>query len=544
MDTLDYLKALQRRWRVIVAATIIGLLVGAAITRFEGDPEPVQRTWEATTVLIPVGDLAGTGLPAFGQTSNIQVAAAVTTFDGVAGRAADALAYEGDPSDLASRVSAFVDRDTGLLRITATTTPAPRARELADAFATGLQAYLTGQQRQLIQARIADIDGGLAVLQRRIETLTGRLETPVNDQATAALQSALEERDGLLSQRRDLAQIEPTSGLRTVFRSDPVPIAITGFRAPTSPLFRLALGGILCLALGIALALVLERFDTRIRTRETAAARFGLPVLSEIPLLRGRARSTIVTAEEPNSASTEAFRLLALEVQQGVMPRGEDGARDGAAVPEILLVTSPGPTEGKTTVAANLAVALAEMGKRVIVLSCDLRRPRIHRLFDVPSEDGIVAALEGPADGSVLNGHLRATAFTGVEIVPTGPPPDRPGELVSSPRLGAVIREARALSDVVVIDAPPVLPVSDVAHLLPEVDAVLLVARVGRTTEGAAAKAVELLRRLEAPLTGVVLNGVAETLLTRSYKGYQTAGERVLFSDAQPEPETSSSVTE
>jgi capsular exopolysaccharide synthesis family protein len=181
------------------------------------------------------------------------------------------------------------------------------------------------------------------------------------------------------------------------------------------------------------------------------------------------------------------------------------------------LVTSPGPADGKTTVVANLAASFAMRGYRVVILSCDFRRPRIDMLLGVPNGSGLAEALQSP-NGAKL--EMKPTSLTGVRMIPSGAPPERPAELLGSEKMRSIIQDARANSDLVLIDSAPILTTSDPADLVQEVDAVLLVARAGRTTPEVGERTGILLKRLGAPVVGVVLNASTEITTPRNYYGY------------------------
>jgi capsular exopolysaccharide synthesis family protein len=195
--------------------------------------------------------------------------------------------------------------------------------------------------------------------------------------------------------------------------------------------------------------------------------------------------------------------------------------------PQVILVSGPGPGEGKSTVVANLAAAFAEVGKKVLILSCDLHRPTIHLMFGVPNSRGLTDALRSQRDGSaIVNGQGWRTPIPNVRLVPSGIVPEKPGELLSSPLMRQVIAQAREVADIVLIDTAPILASSDATHLFPLVDAVLVVGRAGRTTALSAQRSSELLLRLGAPVVGAALNGSTEAALPRGYYGYYYAQRR------------------
>jgi capsular exopolysaccharide synthesis family protein len=179
-------------------------------------------------------------------------------------------------------------------------------------------------------------------------------------------------------------------------------------------------------------------------------------------------------------------------------------------------VTSALAAEGKTTTLSNLAVTFAKGGQRVIVLCCDLRRPRVHEFFGLDNRIGFTSVLFGE---SPLQEAIQDVPSDGLplRLVASGPLPPNPAELLSSNRAASVIEALHERCDLLLIDSPPVLPVTDALVLAGLVDGVLLVGDSGATTKRSLGRAVELLRQVDAPLVGGVLNGVG----ARTEYGYQ-----------------------
>ena len=202
--------------------------------------------------------------------------------------------------------------------------------------------------------------------------------------------------------------------------------------------------------------------------------------------------------------------------------------------PKTIVVTSPEARDGKTTVAANLAVAYAEVGRRVLVLSCDLRRPDIDRLFGVPDKPGLAEALSAigntdPDERFDLLPYIGLPTMVMVAVMPSGAASDRYVELLGSEQMERLLERARAIADVVVLDCAPLLVASDVVPLLAHADAVVVVARAGKTRSELAARTTELLTRLGGKVVGVVLNDATESsapLKRHRYYRYYRAPKR------------------
>jgi capsular exopolysaccharide synthesis family protein len=250
------------------------------------------------------------------------------------------------------------------------------------------------------------------------------------------------------------------------------------------------------LPLGAGLAFLRERFDDRLRGRvdlETHAGAAVLAVVPRVPSWRDTADSPVVTLVEPKSAAAEAYKTLRTSVLFAAAQRGM----------ETLLVTSSHAMEGKSSTTANLGVALAQSGKRVILVSADLRKPRLHRFFRAQNGTGLTNVLAGEKNA------LEVLNWVGVEnlrLLPSGPVPGNPAELLGSEAMAGLLRELQDAADFVLIDAAPVLPVADAMTLTPFVDAILFVADARRTTRGAIAQARQQLDQVNARVIGTVLN--------------------------------------
>jgi capsular exopolysaccharide synthesis family protein len=280
---------------------------------------------------------------------------------------------------------------------------------------------------------------------------------------------------------------------------------------------------------GAILVLLLERFDRRIRTKLSAEQHFDLPVLGEVPVIPRRFRRGITAVARPKSPPAEAFRLLAAAVQRATENgHAEDGEAPGG---RTIIVTSAGPSEGKTTITANLGAALAERGDRVLVLSCDMRRPALGRFLGIPEAPGLADAIRSTNGHSTLSQYRRETDVYRLSVVASGTAPSNPGEMLSSGRMRTLLAEGRRNNDVVLLDTPPILVASDAAPLIPEADGVLLVACAGTTTTEVAERVTDTLRRLGAPLVGVALNRSADMPRPAHYRPARyEAGDREAWS--------------
>ncbi len=199
----------------------------------------------------------------------------------------------------------------------------------------------------------------------------------------------------------------------------------------------------------------------------------------------------LITITDPRSPVAEAYRRLRTNL--------EFASLDSSL--RTLLVTSAGPDEGKSTTLSNLAVSIAQAGRRVILVDGDLRHPRLHELFGLDNRQGLTTVV-GQASGDI---PLQESGVNGLRVLAAGPLPDIPADLIASPAVETLIATLREQADIVLFDAPPVVTVTDAAVLASKVDGVLLVINAGRTRREYAQRAKALLAQVHARVIGAVL---------------------------------------
>lgn len=280
--------------------------------------------------------------------------------------------------------------------------------------------------------------------------------------------------------------------------------ASPAFRVGTTLRQKIVLGVLVGLLLGLGGAFFLEYLDQTIKNAGDVERVIGVPVLGLIPYDAAMGRSgngkramiTIVTRQGTDQPAAEAFRALRTNV-----------TFVGAEKPlQFMSVTSPGPGEGKSTTAANLAAALAQGGQRTLLIDGDLRRPLIHRAFALVQEPGLTDVLAGRA---AAREAVRPEVAPGLDVLPSGSIPPNPSELLGSAAMHSLIGDLRRDYHYIIIDTPPTLPVTDASVVASSADAAILVIKSGDTEESAAQRALEQLRRVHARIAGAVLNGVS-----------------------------------
>ncbi len=254
----------------------------------------------------------------------------------------------------------------------------------------------------------------------------------------------------------------------------------------------LVLSALAGLVFGCLLAVIAEGLDTTLQTPDDIVTYTGLDLLGVVPRLDG-AGEAIVTLAAPRSPAAETYRLLRSNITFAL-----SDAPGGA-----LLFTSATVGEGKSIVIANLAIAFAQAGQRVLVLESDLRRPRLRQLFQRDKQKGLAEVLAGEAKPEEV---VQQSGVPGVEFVACGKQPPNPADLLGSPAMSSVLQELRGRADIVLLDSPPALAVADAALLAGQVDHVLVVCEAGRTTREALAEMRRLIENARGHVLGVILN--------------------------------------
>ena len=413
-------------------------------------------------------------------------------------------------------ISAGASGSEDILMLTAVDTDPRRAAAVANAYAEEYVEYRrtqgiegTEEAQAELQRRIADIEKQVQDIDLQIIAAPPAQREAVRE-ATSAQRSQLQ--NNVYSLRQQLDQLQSAanvegSGLQVLGKAS-VPLE------PFSPTpERNGLQGLLVgLVLGLGLAFLVDYLDDRIRSKEDLErAAGGLTVLGLIPAVSGwrnRKDARLISLEDPTAEASEAYRTLRTSLQFLGLDRPM----------RTLQMTSPVKAEGKSTTMSNLAVSFARAGQRVIVVDCDLRRPRLHQFFGAHNDVGFTSVLLGDAPLSAALQDVGGEE--NLRVLASGPLPPNPSELLSSRRTVEVLTALQADADVVLLDSPPVLPVSDSLALSARVDATLVVVSARESRRKQLHRALELLEQVDAPIIGMVLNGVGrESRFGRAY-GY------------------------
>ncbi len=508
LELRDYLLVLRRR-RVIVVLTMV-VVVGVALV------------------------LSYTQTPVYSATAKLRIEprAGISVFDTTNNQASGFSQFipteievlKGDPvQDIvreklksAPPVAVRQVGITAVVQIVSQSTNPRQAAAVANAYADaykehrrqqGINEALAAQGE--VKSKIDDLGVEIADLDRQIGPDPGPGEASLQAQRVLLLEQQSLFQDNL---NRQQINTELINGGAEVVRSAAVPSTPIKPTPRRTAILALVVGTLL----GVGLAFLVEYLDDSIPTQETLQQITGaVPVIGLIPEVPGwktKEKSRLVAMESPRSVPAEAYRALRTAIDFIALDHPM----------RTLQVTSPGQGEGKTTTLANLGITLATAGKRVVIVCCDLRRPRIHEFFGLDNTVGFTSTLLGerPVSAAMQN----VPGVPRLRLLASGPLPPNPSELLSSRRTADVFAALAADADIVLIDAPPVLPVTDALVLFRHVDATLMVFSAGTTTRKEAAAAMAKVRQVDGPVVGAVLNGVkAES--GYGYGGYSSRYE-------------------
>jgi polysaccharide biosynthesis transport protein len=402
-------------------------------------------------------------------------------------------------------VSASEVGQTNVIAITATSEVPSRASLIANLYSNAFAQYRQAVASQSLTNAEAQLRSQISSLGKQLNSFGGNTNSP---EASALLnqQAVLKEQ---------LAQMQVSGAVDT---GDVA--LVTPAQTPTSPsspkpVLDALLGLVGGLALGLGAAFLRESLDDRLTSKEAAEHAGGAPVLAMTPLVtswRRRRNPLVVTVADSASPAAEAYRSLRTSLQF---------TRQGQQL-RCVMVTSPGVNEGKTATLANLGVVFAQAGERVVLVSGDLRRPRIGDFFGLDEHVGLTSVLLGQR--SLEEALLPIPGFGRLTLLPAGPIPPNPAELLNNAH--EIFARLRHHFDLVLIDSPPVLPVTDAAILARHADATLVLVAAGQTRRADLRRTVEKLDQVSATILGIVLNKVTRQTernygYTYSYKPYR-----------------------
>jgi capsular exopolysaccharide synthesis family protein len=504
-EGFDFRQPLSLFWHWAWLIALVTVVAGAAAYVFSKRMTPYYQS--STTVLVNEAPATKTT-----DYSSVMMSEQLTSTysqmmaqDPVLAEVASKLGLNMTLEDLRKLITVTPVRDTQLIQVSVETTDLQLSADIANEVATtfsrqiqDIQSQRFAQSKASLETQMSDIEGQIAVYQTQASEATTADDKERMDAKVTQYQEIY---SNLLQSYESvrLSEAQSVSSVVQVETASPDPEAV---RPKTLQNTALAMVAGMLLAAGAVVAR--DTLDDTIKTPDEISQKFKLPVLGVIN--HQDVNGAPIALAEPRSPTAEAYRTLRTNVNYSLVDKPL----------RTLMITSPEPGEGKTTTLANLAVVLAQNGKRVVVADCDLRHPKTHIQFRLNNRKGMSNLFEQHT--YVLDGTVQASGVDGLSVITTGWLPPNPAELLGSKKMQAILQALTEKADMVLVDTPPTLAVTDAAVLAPTVDGVLLVVRPGKTRGRALRQTMEQLRQVGANIVGVVLNDVSTH---RSIYGYR-----------------------
>lgn len=517
----------RRKWLIIGALVIIpAIVLGVSLqqpTRYSATARVMAQS-QSPSVSVAVGTSIDLSQP---DERQLQTLASFVVTRQIAVRAAEQLGWPEGPATLMANVTAEADPSANVINVTAMWPTPKGAANLANAFASQFMLWRQETLQKSLDDAISLIDEQIAL------TTPGSVE-----------------RTTLIERRGQLEVLKPlvSGGLAVGEVAQPPSVP-----SSPKPLRNAALGVAAALVFGVGLAFLRDSLDVRLHSAKEIAEHTSLPVIAEIPEFRRHEHSAgkLVVLDDPQSPGAESYRFLRTNLE----------FINFSGDVKVIVISSPLPGQGKSTAIANLAIALLHADKRVAVVDGDLRRPSLHRFFQIANSRGVTDVVSGAlslADAAqtlTFNGPVRTPTATSTPakvkittladappragasgrnaagaddeqgalgelkllMLPSGPLPPNPGEIVGSQQFGRVLRELGKEADYVLVDAPPMFAVGDAAAMASLVDGLLVVLHLQDTTADTIKRVEDFFTRTPTRALGVVVTGVRRAEKGRYY---------------------------
>lgn len=494
MEFREYVRVLRARKATVLLSVVLFMLAALAVhvmrpTAYTAESRVLVSQADAVNALLGIAP-AGLAQPDRDMATHAELVRSPE----VAATVVERLSLRTTPAALASRVLAEPVGGSDLLAIRAQDSSPARAAAIANAFASVYVERRIAEQK----AEIDTVKTGLAEQRKAVAARVAALDKQARSGKTSAIAerdsaaASLAEIDGQI-ERLGTGQALDLAGTRIVGTASEDRTA-GGGGLTTALLVGAALGFVV----GVGAAFTAEHFDTRILSAKQAG-NLGLPVVGALPAERtGKGSASLTMLREPSSPGSDAYRLL----RQSMRSRAVSSA------PQVVAVTAPGGPGHPPTVAANLAIALAHAGDRVTLIDCDLRRSPLQAMFGLQGSAGLSDVLAGARQ---LSEVAQRPVHQRLVVVAGGGMPAASAELLGSPRMQQIVREAASFSDWVLLSLPPLLETADAVTVADWAERLLLVLRVRETRQEQAQRAIDLLGRMGSMASAeVVLLGVQD----------------------------------
>ena len=495
-----YLSVLRRRKWWVATIALAGLAISLAISFTEAKQysASAQLLVQSSNQWVNLG-----GTPQQVTTTDVQTDLQLAT-------SAPVVRVVRGKLGSAPSISTAEVAQTNVIALTAVSSSPARAARIANTYAQAFVAQTRSVAISNLTAAQSQLRSQITSLARQIKALQGKPSAASQVAALANQEAVLKEEVAQLQVNGAVA----TSGVEFVTPAQP-PISASSPKPLRDALLGLAAG----LVLGLGVAFLRDSLDDALSSKESAELLGAAPVLAMVPLVNSwkkRGEAVVASSSEPTSPVAEAYRSLRTSLQF---------ARQAHNL-KTLLVTSPGTAEGKSTTLANLGAVFAQAGERVALVSSDMRRPRLGEFFELTEESGMSTVLLGQETLEQAIQPVRG--YDCLWLLGAGPIAPNPAELLNSPRAQQVFAALRENFDLVLVDSPPVLPVTDAMVLSKYADGTLIVVAAGQTKRTQLQRTAERFAQAKSFVVGVVLNEVSkqssyggEYGYSHSYGSYQ-----------------------
>ncbi len=515
MELTALIAVIRTRVRLIITCLVVTTAVafGASLV--------LPASYEASAKLIAGPALGTVNITDVNQLQSAQqiaatYAAAVQTQE-LAQAVISKLGLSTAPTDLLKQISTTVDSNAPLITIKVDDPDARRAADIANAVGDqliALSATIQGKNEQVIQAikaQITTVQGEIAADQPQIDAL--KVKQSAGTITPAEQATLLQLQQEVVAYQGDLTTLLTTQSTTSASVVSFLDHAVTP-PAPASPklLLNVILGLVLGTVLGLGLAFAAAALDDTFKSVDELQEALHLPVLGTLGRLPEAAQQSgiyrLVMLLYPRSAAAEAFRTMRTNVDFADVDSGL----------KSLLVTSPTAGDGKSTVAANLALAFAQAGRRTILVDADLRKPSVHEMFDQSNTFGLTSLIRSEV---IDLGHvLRTVDEPNLRLLTSGPLPPNPAELLGSNRMRTIIEALEGQADLVIFDSPPSIAVTDAAVLASLIDGTIVVVAAGQTRRDHVRQTDETMGRVGGRVIGAILNRIHGRDRDATYDAY------------------------
>lgn len=405
--------------------------------------------------------------------------------------------------------------DTQLVRVKTRDTDPQRAATIANTLVVRFaeqtqerQASRYTASKERLEAQMTTLQQQIGETEQNLASLTGSVNKEAAHDRLDTLLAQYRQSYANLSQTYEQVRLAEAQTRSNIAHIEPATVPAR----PIAP--RVLLNTLLAAVVGLlgALGIVFlkETLDDTVKSPEALAQTTGVPVLGMIAHMGKAHKQRLIVVAQPRSPVAEAFRALRTNLQFASVERPL----------RSLLITSPFPGEGKSEVATNLAAVLAQNGNTVTLVDADLRRPMLHKRLGVSNSIGLSDVFVNK--DVTINESVRQTSINGVSVLTSGAIPPNPAELLGSTAMQTLLHDLQREADMVVVDAPPVVPVTDAVVLSQRVDGIVLVVRVGQTTMTGLCQTISQLQHAGAYVLGLVINDipVGRSRYGYAYRGY------------------------